>query len=43
MVEATFRWNTKNAMNRNNAAIDTAAIGERTLVDTTQAIEFAES
>ena len=43
IVEATLRWNIKNAMNLKNAAINTAAIGERTLVDTTQAMEFAES
>jgi hypothetical protein len=43
IVWATFRGKIRNAIKLKNAAMPTAAIGERTLVETTVAIEFAES
>ena len=43
IVVATFKGNTKNAMKLNVAAKRTAENGERTFVDTTVAIELAES
>jgi len=43
IVVATFRGKTTNAIKLKKAAIPTAATGERTFVDTTVAIEFAES
>jgi hypothetical protein len=43
IVAATLRGKIRNATKLKNAAIPTAAIGERTLVETTVAIEFAES
>src|SRR5450759_1194460 len=43
IVVATLRGKTKNATKLKKEAIPTAATGERTLVETTVAIEFAES
>jgi hypothetical protein len=43
MVLATFRGKTKNATKLKVAASPTAAMGDRTFVETTVAIEFAES
>ena len=43
IVEETLRWKTRNAIKLKNAAIETAASGERTFVETTHAIELAES
>ena len=43
MVVATFRGKIRNATKLKNAAIPTAAKGERTFVETTVAIELAES
>ena len=43
IVVATESGNTKKAMKLKNAARRTAAKGDKTLVDTTVAIEFAES
>jgi hypothetical protein len=43
IIVATFIGKTVNAMKLKNAAIETAANGERTFVETTAAIEFAES
>lgn len=43
IVAATFRGKIVNAIKLKKAAMETAAKGERTLVDTTVAIEFAES
>lgn len=43
IVVATFGSKIRKAMKLKNAAIDTAATGERTFVETTVAIEFAES
>jgi hypothetical protein len=40
---ATFRGKIRNATKLKNDAIATAATGDRTLVETTVAIEFAES
>ena len=43
MVVATLSGNTVNAIKLKKAAIETAASGESTFVETTVAIEFAES
>jgi hypothetical protein len=43
IVVATFRGKIRNATKLKNDAIATAATGDRTLVETTVAIEFAES
>jgi len=43
IVVATLSGKTVNAIKLKNAAIETAARGERTFVETTVAIEFAES
>jgi hypothetical protein len=43
IVVATLRGKMTKAMKLKKAAIETAAIGERTLVETIVAIEFAES
>jgi hypothetical protein len=43
MVLATLRGKTRNATKLNVAASPTAAIGDKTFVETTVAIEFAES
>lgn len=43
IVVATFRGKIRNAMKLKKAAIVTAENGERTFVETTVAIEFAES
>jgi hypothetical protein len=43
IVSATFNGKTVNAIKLKKAAIMTAATGERTFVETTVAMEFAES
>jgi hypothetical protein len=43
MVDATFRGNIRKATKLKKEAIPTAAKGESTFVETTVAIEFAES
>jgi hypothetical protein len=43
IVAATFKGKIRNAMKLKKAAIPTAATGERTFVETTVAIELAES
>jgi hypothetical protein len=43
IVVATFKGKIRNAMKLKNAAMVTAANGDRTFVETIVAIEFAES